>query len=124
MAQATLIYDGDCPFCSRYTRYIRLKEAVGEVRLLDARKGGPEVEQAKAEGFDLDEGMVLVIGENYYHGAACLNRLALMSSRVDLFNRLNYFLFRSALLSKLSYPILRAGRNLVLRILGRSTLGY
>jgi hypothetical protein len=68
--------------------------------------------------------MVLVIGENYYHGAACLNRLALMSSRSDVFNRLNCFLFRSALLSKLSYPILRAGRNLVLRILGRSKLGY
>jgi len=124
MAQATLIYDGDCPFCSRYTRYIRLREAVGDLLLIDARNGGPEVEQIIAKGFDLDDGMVLVIGKKTYHGAACLNRLALMSSRSDLFNRLNFFLFRSPRLSKVSYPILRAGRNLVLRMLGHSKLGY
>ncbi len=124
MAKATLIYDGDCPFCSRYSKYIRLKRAVGELLLVDARQGGPEVEQAIARGFDLGEGMVLVVGGNYYHGAACLNRLALMGSRSDIFNRLNFFLFRSPLLSRFSYPLLRAGRNLVLRLLGRSKLGY
>lgn len=124
MAQATLIYDGECPFCSRYARYVRLSRAVGELELVDARKGGVDVERAKARGLKLDEGMVLVIGDNYYHGAACLNRLALMSSRSDTFNRLSFFLFRSASLSRLSYPILRAGRNFVLRLLGRSKMGY
>jgi hypothetical protein len=68
--------------------------------------------------------MVLEIGGVHYHGDACLNRLALMSSRSGLFNRLNYILFRSPRLSRLSYPLLRCGRSLALRLLGRQPLGY
>lgn len=89
------------------------------MKLLDAREGGPEVDEVVANGFDLNEGMVLIIDDDYYHGAECINRLALMSSRSDTFNRLNYFLFRSANLSRVGYPVLRAGRNLVLRLLRR-----
>lgn len=124
MARATLIYDGECPFCSRYAKYVRLRRAVGELELVDARRGGAEVEKAKARGLRLDEGMILHLTDNYYHGAACLNRLALMSSRSDNFNRLSFFLFRSAFISKFSYPVLQAGRNMVLRLLGRSMMGY
>lgn len=123
-ARAKIIFDGDCPFCSRYTKYVRLQKAIGHVQLIDARNGGPEVEQAIAKGFNLDDGMVLVIGENHYHGADCLNRLALMSSKSGFFNRLNYLLFRSRTVSKVAYPVLRAGRNLTLRMLGKSQLGY
>ena len=123
MASAVLIYDGNCPFCSRYTRYLRLKQTVGGIQLIDARGGGPEVAQAIAKGFDLDEGMVLVMDGAYYHGDACLNRLALMSSRSDLFNRVNFALFRSPFVSRVSYPVLRFGRNLVLKLLGRPKLG-
>lgn len=119
---AVLIYDGDCPFCSRYVRYLRLKEAVGDLRLVDARQGGPEVEAARAEGVDLDQGMLLRLGGVDYHGADCLNRLALMSSSSNLFNRVNAALFRSPRLSALGYPVLRAGRNLALRLLGRPRL--
>ena len=117
-----LIYDGACPFCSRYVRYLRLKEAVGELRLIDARAGGPEVEEARSQGFDLDEGMVLRHGGVYHHGADCLNRLALMSSPSGIFNRVNAALFRSPRLSALGYPLLRCGRNLALRLLRRPRL--
>lgn len=121
---AVLIYDGECPFCSRYARYLRLRRAVGPLTLIDARDGGSIVERAVARGFDLDRGMLLTLNGTDYHGEACLNRLALMSSRSDRFNRLNYLLFRSPLLSRLSYPLLRGGRNLALRLLGRRPLGY
>ena len=119
----SLIYDGECPFCSRFARYTRLKKTLSTMRLINAREGGPEVDQAVARGLVLDEGMVLVIGSAYYHGDACLNRLALMSSESDPINRLNAFLFRSPTISRLAYPILRSGRNLVLRLLGRSKMG-
>jgi predicted DCC family thiol-disulfide oxidoreductase YuxK len=124
VARAILIYDGECPFCSRYVKHVRLRRAVGELELVDARRGGAEVEKAKARGLRLDDGMILHLEDRYYHGADCLNRLALMSSRSNTFNRLNYFLFRSGFLSRFCYPILRSGRNLALRLLGRSMLGY
>jgi hypothetical protein len=39
-----------------------------------------------------------------------------------LFNRVNSMLFASREVARLAYPILRAGRNLTLRILGRSAI--
>lgn len=119
-----LLYDGDCPFCSRFAAYARLREAVGAVRLVDARENGPEAAEAQAAGLVIDEGMVLKLDDKLYYGDECLNRLALLSSRSGLFNRLNYWAFKSPTISRVSYPILKTGRALVLRLLGREKMGY
>ena len=119
MSKACLIYDGECPFCSRYVRLIRLRQTVGEVVLIDARRGGPEVEEMARLGYNLNEGMVFKLNDRIYHGADCIHRLALLSTPVDGFNRLNARLFARPAVAKVIYPLLRAGRNLSLRLLGR-----
>lgn len=119
-----LIYDGECPFCSRFARLAKLREAVGPLRLIDARSGAPEVAAARGQGFVLDEGMLLRLDGRDYAGAECLQRLALLSSRSTLFNRLNYALLRSPSAARWSYPLLRFGRNVALRLLGRPKLGF
>ncbi|MEL6220172.1 MAG: DCC1-like thiol-disulfide oxidoreductase family protein [Pseudomonadota bacterium] len=118
-----ILYDGECPFCAAFVKLVRLREAVGGLRLVNARDGGPEVERARALGFDLDEGMVLHLDGQDYHGADCLNRLALLSTGSGVFNRLSALLFRSGWVARVSYPVLRAGRNLTLRLLGRTKIG-
>lgn len=117
-----IIYDGDCPFCSNYVRLIKLRSAIGPVRLLNARNGGPETKEAIDRGLDLNDGMILVMNGRYYHGPDCINRLALLSTRSDLVNKINSGIFSSERLSKALYPILRAGRNLTLRLLGRKKI--
>ena len=119
---AWLIYDGDCPFCSRYAHYVRVRDSVGRLHLVNARDGGPLVDAIRAHGLDLDEGMVLKLGERVYHGADCIHALALLGTRSGGFNRLNAAIFRSPQAARLLYPVLRAGRNLVLRALGRTRL--
>lgn len=118
-----VVYDGECPFCSRYVSMIRLQRSVGPVRLLNAREGGPIVNRLLHEGYDLDEGMALLMGPDVYHGDECIHRLALLSTPSGMFNRVNAWVFRSRSRSRMLYPILRAGRNLVLRLLGRSKIG-
>jgi len=117
-----LVYDGECPVCSSYVQYVRLKESAGKVTLVNARDGGPWVQRVHAAGLDLDEGMVLIYGGRFYHGADCIHMLALLSSQSGLFNRLNSVIFRNARLSALLYPALRFGRNSLLRVLGRKQL--
>ena len=117
--EAWLVYDGDCPFCSRAARYLRLRETVSRLRLIDARKGGEVVAMIEGRGLDLDEGMVLIVGDRLYHGADGLHAIALLSSPVGIFNRINYALFRHGALARVAYPVLRSGRNLALRLLGR-----
>ena len=120
--QVWLIYDGECPFCSSYVQYIRLQESKGTLTLIDARQGGDLVNSILETGLDLDEGMVLKYQDRLYHGADCINMLALMSTRSGLFNKLNALIFKSRLVSRLLYPVLRAGRNLTLKILRKRRL--
>ncbi|MEM9045843.1 MAG: DCC1-like thiol-disulfide oxidoreductase family protein [Pseudomonadota bacterium] len=118
----SIVYDGECPFCAAYVSMIRLREAVGTVRLINARDGGPEVERIKAAGLDLDEGMVLLIGDEMHHGAECIHRVGLMTTNSGVLNRLNAWVFRSSARSRFLYPILRAGRNTALKILRRKKI--
>ena len=122
-AVAWLVYDGQCPFCSTYVKYLRVRQSIGAFHLVDARDGGPLVETIRGMGFDLDEGMVLKLGDRYYHGADCIHVLACLSSPRTFFNRVNAVIFRSPVLARTLYPGLRAGRNLVLRLLGRTKIG-
>ena len=117
-----LVYDGECPVCSAYVMFVRLKQSIGPVELIDAREGGAIVDRIVSDGLDLDEGMVLAYGGRYYHGADCVHVLAMLSSSSGVFNRLNALLFRSPGVARFMYPILRFGRNSLLRILGKRKL--
>jgi predicted DCC family thiol-disulfide oxidoreductase YuxK len=117
-----LVYDGECPFCSRYVRMLRLRKAVGTIILLNAREPHPVVERLKTAKIDLDEGMALVSGNEIAYGDECIHKLALMSTPSDWFNRVNHWIFQSPTASRLLYPVLRACRNATLRILGRKKI--
>ena len=119
---AKLIYDGDCPFCSTYIKHVRLKEACGQVDLIDARSNAPIVKQIMADGYDLDEGMILMMDGQIYHGDECIHAIALLTSPSSMFNRINARIFGSKKLSRALYPILRGCRNAVLRLLGRTKI--
>lgn len=118
----TVIYDDDCPFCRNYVGMLRFREAVGPVTLQDARDGGPVVEALTDAGYNLDDGMVLLINGEVHHGADAMTRMALLSSDSSLFNRLNAAIFRHPRLSRVLYPVLRTGRNVTLHLLGRTPL--
>lgn len=115
-----VVYDGDCPFCSQFVKFVRLREAAGKVELINAREPHPIVERLGKMGIRLNEEMALVMGDEVYTGPDCMNRLALMSTGAGLFNSVNAAIFSSRRVSRLLYPMLRLGRNATLRLLGRS----
>jgi predicted DCC family thiol-disulfide oxidoreductase YuxK len=117
-----LLYDGECPFCSRYVVHVRLREAAGHVTLANAREHPTLVEEVRRLSYEIDTGMVLKLNGRYYHGADCIHMLALLTTPAGWFNRINALAFRSRTVARFAYPILRAGRNLTLKLLGRSRL--
>ena len=119
-----LIYDGECPFCSQYVKLVRIREAVGGLKLFNARDGGPQYDEVLHAGLDLDEGMVLKLNDRLYHGDDCIHALAMLSEPKGFFNRLNVWVFKSPKRAAFLYPILRAGRNLALKLLGRKKLDH
>ena len=114
-----IYYDGDCPFCARYVRYTRLQATVGAPRLVNVRVDTASLEKLEAAGYDLDRGMVVEMDGRRYAGSEAMHALALLSTRSGTFNRLMVLLFSSRVAAFLLYPLLRAGRNLVLLALGR-----
>lgn len=117
-----IVYDGECPFCSSFVKFQRVRAALGKLTLVNARDQMDLVAQFSALGFPLDEGMALIVDGRVYYGADCLNRLALMSGKTDVINRINARLFRSPSISHFIYPALKLGRRMVLTLLGKKRL--
>jgi predicted DCC family thiol-disulfide oxidoreductase YuxK len=121
-SEILLVYDKECPLCNAYCRMARIKKSVGELRLVDARDASAVMDEITLKGLDIDQGMVLKVQDNLYYGSDAIHVLSLMSSRSGIFNRLTYWVFRSSQLSHFFYPILRACRNLLLKVLGKSKI--
>lgn len=121
-AKIQLLYDKQCPVCDLYCRLVDVRESEGHLVRVDAREPGELMTEVTALGLDIDEGMVLKVGDRLYYGADAINELALLSSGKGLFNRLASGTFRSASVARFLYPLLRAMRNLLLKILGRTRI--
>jgi predicted DCC family thiol-disulfide oxidoreductase YuxK len=119
------VYDGDCPICSVAARGLRIRKAVGSLNLVDARTetDHPVLQEIRNLKLDLDEGMVIKFRDTCYHGADALQVMALLGTGQGWFNRTNAMLFRSKILSKICYPPMRAGRNLLIRLRGVEKIG-
>ena len=117
-----LVYDRECPACNAYCQVVNIRESVGDLRIVDARENSQIMEEITAQGLDIDQGMVLKMGGQVYYGADAIHALALIGSRSGIFNRMNYWMFKSKTASSLLYPILRFFRNLLLKILGKSKI--
>jgi predicted DCC family thiol-disulfide oxidoreductase YuxK len=114
-----LVYDEQCPLCDAYCRMARIREAAGTLRLVSARcLDSAVLREITQAGLDIDQGMALKVGSKLYYGADAISALSLMSSRSGVFNRLTYWVFRSRGLSRVLYPVLRSGRNFLLKVLG------
>jgi len=119
----TIIYDGECPFCSSYVRMARLREAAGDVELVDARSDDPRVADALAAGLDLDDGMVVLWRGRRHYGADAVHLIALLSGEGGLGNRVQRWLFLSPRVAAALYPWLVRGRRAWLRLAGRAPIG-
>lgn len=118
--KAWLIYDGECPLCKNYARYLDVRDAVGDLVLVNAREGGDLVQEVRDLSYDLNEGMVLKVHGRYYAGSDALHMLALMSGRRGLFSVANRILFTSPGTAWMMYPLLKLGRRIALKLRGVS----
>ncbi len=118
-----ILYDGQCPFCSAYVTMTHLRSAVGKVELIDARSDHPLVGEIRAASYDLDEGMLARFRGKDYFGADCVQLLSELSNREGLANRMTSAVLGRRATARVLYPVLRLGRNMTLRVLGRKPIG-
>jgi predicted DCC family thiol-disulfide oxidoreductase YuxK len=117
-----LVYDKECPACDTYCQIVRIRETVGDLKIIDAREKSEVLDEITKLGLDIDQGMVLKMGGQLYYGSEAMHALALISSRSGLLNRINYWIFKSKSVSSWLYPVLRLFRNLLLKMLGKTKI--
>ncbi len=117
-----LVYDWQCPACNLYCHQLCIRESGGQFRLIDARDNPEVMKEITARGFDIDQGMILKMNDQFYYGADAIHKLALIASPSTVFNRFNILIFRSRRRAQLLYPVLRASRNFLLKLLGRTKI--
>ncbi len=120
--KAWLVYDGECPFCKNYAHYLDVRNAIGEFVLVNARDGGPLVEEIRNLPYDLNDGMVLKMRGHYYLGSDALHALALLSGKRGVFSLANRILFSLPGAAWVGYPLLKLGRRLALKLKGISPI--
>jgi len=119
-----LIFDGQCPFCQAYVASLegRNKNSKTGLNKVDARCAPELVEQLTDKNIDINAGIVLIKGAEFFQGAEALTILARGPAAKGGVNGLLHHLLRYRLLSILIYPVLRALRNLFLRLSGRTAI--
>jgi len=120
--EIVLVYDKECPVCHNYCQVLRIREDIGELKIIDARENSQILDEITTIGLDIDQGMVLKMENQIYYGSDAIHALALISSRSGVFNRVNYWIFKSKFLSSILYPVLRLCRNLFLKVLGKTKI--
>jgi predicted DCC family thiol-disulfide oxidoreductase YuxK len=111
-----VVYDGDCPVCSGYCSWMKGNSREGGATYVDGRS----LPHADQVDLNLEQGMIVLAGDRRAHGAEAMRVLAEVSTHKGVLAAVHRGLFGSRVLAKLTYPVLRLGRRLLLLVLGRS----
>lgn len=119
-----LVYDGECPMCRSFSNMYALQEKFGVIHLVNARDGDPQwlMDKIAELKYDLDEGIVILENDRFYHGVDALIFMARHGKQDNIFLNLVYACLKNSTVTKIVYPILRAIRNSLLFVLRKKKI--
>lgn len=118
-----LLYDGECPACRSYVAFSRLRRLYPDLQVLDAREQPQLVGDLRAQGYEINEGMVLRLDDAIHFGPEATRKIAeLGQTSPSAVTRVGLAAIGSAPWSRALYPWLNRARMLLLRSLGRTLI--
>lgn len=117
-----VVYDKECPVCDYYCKRIDVRQSAGQLLHINARDESEIMDEITALGLDIDEGMVVRVGDELHYGADAIHELALLSSGTGFVNAMSRLMFSSRRMSRALYPLFRFMRNMLLKILGKTRI--
>jgi hypothetical protein len=120
----SVIYDGDCPFCANFVKLYAIRKNAGDMELINARERPLLVQELRAQGMEINDGMVVIWREHHYFGVEGMHLLSILGTESGIFGMLNRFLFRNRNAAAAIYPVLAIGRRTALFLLRRKLIPY
>ena len=117
-----VVYDKECPICEFYCQRIDVRESAGELVRVNARDDSEIMSEITELGLDIDEGMVVRVGDELHYGADAIHALAQLGSEKGFVNNAARLGFGSRRVARLLYPFFKILRNLLLKILGKTRI--
>tara|TARA_Y100000589_G_scaffold251457_1_gene239851 strand:+ start:178 stop:561 length:384 start_codon:yes stop_codon:yes gene_type:complete len=111
----TFIYDGECPFCNHFAELLELKSKIKNISILDGRKNPDLICDLFLKGYDLDNGAILLMDKDIFHGADAINTVCKLIKKPS--SKLLEILsttFKSSERTKFIFPFLVRARRLAL----------
>lgn len=115
----TLYYDKQCPFCSKYANFLKLKENF-EITLKDARENQSEISIFCGK-LDINDGFIVLYKNDCFQGAEALEFLNSAVDKTTLLGKLHFFFAYETVFSKILYKILFILRKVILFILRKDS---
>ena len=118
-AKLVFLYDGECPFCNHFSELLELRSGLPELTIKDARDNLPEMKSLLERGYDLDNGAILLKGDEVLHGAHAINWICSQITKPsDELLKLIALTFSSKLRTNVIFPLLILTRRILLLVKG------
>ena len=121
MSDKTLfIYDGECPFCNHFALLLELKGSIPSLQILDGRENLGELTALYKQGYDLNQGAILINNGKIKHGADAINWIcSTLKEPNDSLLEVLRVIFTSNKRSKIMFPFLLWARRFSLTLKGK-----
>tara|TARA_Y100001968_G_scaffold54362_1_gene45574 strand:+ start:209 stop:610 length:402 start_codon:yes stop_codon:yes gene_type:complete len=117
--KSLFIYDGECPFCNHFAKLLELKRQLPTFEIIDGRKDLALLTKLYNQGYDLNNGAILIHNGNIKHGADAINWV---SSQIkepnDSILEILRIIFTSNKRTNFLFPVLLWSRRLSLTLKG------
>ena len=114
------IYDGECPFCNHFAQLLELKKSLPSLQIIDGRKNLDQLTQLYKQGYDLNQGAILINDGKVLHGAEAINWICTQLNETnDSLLELLRIIFTSRKRSSIIFPFLIWARRFSLTIKGK-----
>ncbi len=115
------IYDGECQFCNKFAELLELKSGLPNLSIINGRENISLLRKLLNQGYDLDEGAILLKDGEILHGPIAINWICskIQDPSDQLLKILSVF-FSSSNRTNLAFPFLLTGRRLLLLVRGIS----
>ena len=118
--KSLFIYDGECPFCNHFAQLLELKCSLSNFEISDGRENLALLTKLYNQGYDLNNGAILINNENIMHGADAISWICSeIQEPSDSLLELLRILFTSNKRTNFFFPFLLWGRRLSLTLKGK-----
>ncbi|MBW3042046.1 DCC1-like thiol-disulfide oxidoreductase family protein [Prochlorococcus marinus] len=114
------IYDGECPFCNHFAQLLELKSSLPSLKVLDGRENLDKLTELYKQGYDLNNGAILISNGDIKHGAEAINWICSeLKDPSDSLLEVLRIIFTSNKRTKILFPFLLWARRLSLSLKGK-----